>query len=95
MKAALLVVGLVGIALYSANADARCVCRCVNGNVRPICESSLDLPPLCAPQICPLVPPSVAPIPKPVLPPLGTTSCREVQVYNPYTRQYEWRTICK
>lgn len=29
-----------------ASAEARCVCRCVNGEVQPICESAIDLPPI-------------------------------------------------
>jgi hypothetical protein len=30
-----------------------------------------------------------------VLPPLGTKECRQEQVYNAYTRQYEWKTVCR
>jgi hypothetical protein len=45
--------------------------------------------------LCPLTPPTVAPIPKPTIPPLGTTSCRQVQVLNPRTNQHEWRQVCQ
>ena len=75
--------------------DAACVCRCVNGEMKPICESSLDLPPICPPSICPLTPPSIAPLQPPTLPPLGTKNCSQQQVFNPLTGRYEWRTICK
>jgi hypothetical protein len=34
-------------------------------------------------------------VPRPMVPPIGTTSCSPQQVMNPYTRQYEWRTICR
>lgn len=37
----------------------------------------------------PIVPPSIAPIPAQRLPPLGTNTCREVQVLNPSTGRYE------
>lgn len=86
-----------GLALIAASqwASAACVCRCVNGEVKTLCESSIDLPPICAPQVCAIVPPSVAPIPAPRLPPIGTSACREVQVLNPATGQYEWKTVCK
>ena len=83
----------VGIAISSA--EARCVCRCVNGDVQPICESAIDLPPICAPQVCPLTPPSIAPIMPPTVPPIGTTDCGEKQVLDPYTGRYEWRPVCQ
>ena len=54
-------------------AFANCVCRCVNGSVQALCSSSIDLPPICAPQICPITPPSIAPIQAPSIPPIGTT----------------------
>src|SRR3954453_18840949 len=47
---AALVVWLLGVA--AANAD--CVCQCVDGQMQPLCQSSIDLPSLCAPTICPL-----------------------------------------
>ena len=68
------------VVAFIASAEARCVCRCVNGDVQPICESAIDLPPICAPQICPLAPPSVTPIMPPTVPPIGTTGCEEKQV---------------
>lgn len=76
------------------SANANCVCRCVNGEVRPICQSPLSVPPPCAPTICPITPPSVEPIRPPVVPPPGTQGCRQVQVLNPRTGMYEWKTVC-
>ena len=38
---------------------ARCICRCVDGQMVPICTNIIDLPPICPPTICPLVPPSI------------------------------------
>ena len=80
--------------LVAGNADASCVCRCVDGEVQPLCSSSIDLPPICAPTICGIVPPSIAPIQAPGIPPLGTSSCSPRRVLNPATNQYEWRSIC-
>jgi hypothetical protein len=81
--------------VLAASAHADCVCRCVNGQVRPICSNALDLPPICAPQLCALTPPSIAPLQMPSIPPLGTQNCREAQVLNPYSGRYEWRTLCQ
>jgi hypothetical protein len=91
----LAVAGFVVLLLASFEAEARCVCRCVNGEVRPLCESTLDIPPICAPTICPIVPPSIPPIQAPVIPPIGTEECDMVQVFNPRTNRYEWRRVCR
>jgi len=76
-------------------AAAECVCKCVNGEVVPICTSSIDIEPICAPRICPITPPRIKPIDPPVIPPIGTRGCTNKQVYNEYTHQYEWRLVCK
>jgi hypothetical protein len=76
-------------------ASAACVCRCVSGEMQPICSSSIDLPPICPPTVCAIVPPPVAPMQAPTVPPIGTTQCSPRQVLNPYTQQYEWRSICE
>jgi hypothetical protein len=87
---------LIALALLaSTSAHAQCVCRCVNGAVQPLCRSTLDLPPLCAPQICPLVPPSIQPLPPLTIPPIGTTACRKVPVFQPHLGRYEWVTVCR
>ena len=85
----------LALMLGTSGADAACQCRCVNGQVTALCNSTLEIPPICAPQICPIVPPSIQPIPKPDLPPLGTTSCTQAQVFNPSTGRYEWQRVCK
>ena len=86
---------IFSIGFFSSSVEAACVCRCVNGEVRAICSSTLDLPPICSPQLCPLVPPSLPPLEPLKLPPLGTTECRMVQVLNPRTNQYEWQRVCR
>lgn len=86
---------LAAAALLATAAQAECSCQCVNGVVRQLCRSPLDMPAICAPQLCPLVPPSIQPIQMPQLPPLGTQACRQVQVLDPFTRQYRWQTVCQ
>lgn len=90
----MVLLALSALAAMASPAGARCVCRCVNGAVEPICESPLDLPPICSLQVCPLVPPAVTPIAPLTIPPVGTTSCQMQQVLNPVTGQYEWRQLC-
>jgi hypothetical protein len=67
----------------------------VNGEVVPICRNAIDLEPICAPRVCPIVPPAIQPIPRPIVPPIGTKTCQPEQVYNEYTRRYEWKTVCE
>lgn len=81
--------------LISTYSFGSCVCRCVNGEMTPLCNSSVDLPPICPPTICPIVPPSVQPINPPIIPPIGTTRCEYRQVINPRSGYYEWRNVCQ
>jgi hypothetical protein len=82
------------IAFAPSAADAGCRCACVNGEVRALCSSTIDLEPICPPRICPLVPPAIEPLPSLRLPPLGTSECRMAQVLNPWSRRYEWKEVC-
>ena len=77
-----------------AESQAACVCRCVDGEIQPLCDSSIDLPPICPVTACALVPPSVKPIQPLGNLPLGTSQCSQRQVLNPSTRRYEWRSVC-
>jgi hypothetical protein len=81
--------------LISTNSFGNCVCRCVNGEMTPLCSNSLDLPPICPPTICPIVPPSIQPISPLYIPPIGTSQCQNKQILNQRTGQYEWRLICQ
>lgn len=90
---------VVGIAVAgvvaSGIASAECQCACVNGTVQAICQSAIDLKPICAPTICPITPPSIAPISAPRVPPIGTSHCAPRQVYDPSTGQYIWTDLCE
>jgi len=73
---------------------ADCQCVCMQGQVRALCSSSIDIEPICPPRICPITPPSIQPIQQPRVPPIGTSTCTQKQVYNDYTSRYEWREVC-
>jgi len=83
------------LAFAAHPALANCVCSCVNGAMQPLCTSAIDLPPICPLSNCGIVPPSIKPIQPLGLPPLGTTRCDQVQVMDPGTGQYQWRTVCR
>lgn len=94
MKTMLLVGAVLGGVALSSGAHAACQCVCMNGVVEAICSSTLDIEPICPPRICPITPPSVAPIQAPRVPPVGTSTCFPRQIYNEYSRRYEWREVC-
>jgi hypothetical protein len=74
--------------------QAACRCACVNGKIRNLCSSPIDIAQPCM-GICPIVAPSIAPIYTPRIPPVGAHSCRNVQVYNRNLRTYQWQNICQ
>jgi len=83
------------IVLLSASAaHASCTCQCVNGQMQPLCSSSIDLPPICPPAICPIMSPSIAPINPPTLPPLGTSACRQARVCDMFGN-CQWQQVCR
>ncbi len=79
----------------SAHAHASCVCRCVEGHMRALCSTTLDIPPICPATICVIPPPAIAPLKPARIPPLGTFQCEQRQVLNPATQQYEWHQVCQ
>ncbi len=79
---------------HSGVAAAACRCACVNGEMQALCSSSIDIEPICPPTVCAITPPSVAPIQVPRVPPIGTSDCSPQQIYNEYSRRYEWREVC-
>lgn len=90
-----LLVGLAFLGLFASSvALADCRCVCMSGEVQAICSSSLDIEPICPLRICPITPPSIEPLQQPRIPPIGTSNCVQRQVYNEYTRRYEWKEIC-
>lgn len=83
--------------IFPPMANAACTCACVSGEVQILCTgpANMEIKPICPPQICPITPPSIAPLSPPQLPPLGTSHCEQKQVLNPYTHQYEWKSVCE
>ena len=93
MRSILLAVALLFLA--AATARAACECQCVNGRMQPLCESSIDIRPLCGSTICPIdVAPAMAPLNPPTPPPLGTAQCRQARVCDTLGR-CEWRQVCR
>ena len=92
---ALALIFLTGLLGFAFKADAACICRCVNGQVRALCNSTIDIPPICPPRLCPIAPAKIKPLPSLKLNPLGTTSCQQKMVLNPKTYQYEWKRVCR
>lgn len=91
----IMLIGLMLFGFFASNlAMADCRCVCMSGEVQAVCSSTLDIQPICAPRICPITPPSVEPIQQPRIPPIGTSNCIQRQVYNEYSRIYEWKEIC-
>ena len=74
---------------------ADCFCTCINGENQPLCDNTLEIPPICAPVVCPIEPPAIEPIEVPSIPPIGTKECWQEQVLNPYTNEYEWQEVCQ
>ena len=94
MKWILIALSVWRVLLISARADASCTCQCVNGEMQPLCSSSLDIPPICPPRVCPMPVPSIAPINPPTVPPLGTSSCRQARVCDPFGN-CRWQQVCR
>jgi len=79
---------------FGVPASAECICQCVNGQMRPLCQNAIELPPICPPTICPIMSPSIAPINPPTLPPLGTSQCRQARVCDTFGN-CQWQQVCR
>ena len=95
MKPFLFLLVVFTAVLAGAQKTNSCRCACVNGEVKALCSSSIDVPPVCAPRVCPIVTPSVKPVEPPRVPPVGTSKCTLKQVYNERTKKYEWKSVCQ
>lgn len=52
MKARVLILAFGATAFLASPAMADCTCECVNGQMQPLCDRSIDLPPICPPTLC-------------------------------------------
>lgn len=84
---------IIAGAIMCSDAWASCTCKCVDGEMQPLCQNSFDVPPVCPPAVCSPVPPSVAPIMPPTVPPIGATSCHPAQVCDQYGN-CRWQKVC-
>jgi hypothetical protein len=85
---------VVFVAALASAAAAECTCECVSGRMQPLCDSSIDLAPICPLQICPLVAPALPPLSAPTLPPLGTSSCQPARVCDTFGN-CRWQQVCR
>lgn len=95
---ALIVLALAIALLSSTQSEAGCrwewICD-ASGDCKqaPICDSTLDIPPVRPPQIKPIVPPSIEPIAPPTVPPIGTRECDQVRRCDARGKCV-WDTVC-
>ena len=92
--------GLALVVLVPALAAASCSCACVDGQAKPICSNSLEIPTPCMASVCPLVAPTNPIMSMPsltmpqTLPANPAERCMDREVYNPQTGRNEWRRLC-
>lgn len=84
---------LLVMCLNPRHLTADCVCKCVDGQFIPVCSSTLDIPPICPPRICPMPPPAIKPLPSLSIPPLGTSTAVQAQVFDEDTGEYEYEEL--
>ena len=89
----ILVIMAFALCAFSSQVQAGCTCQCVDGQMQPLCSSSLDIALTCM-GICGLVVPSVAPINPPRIPALGATSCRQAQICDQFGN-CRWQQVCQ
>jgi uncharacterized membrane protein YeaQ/YmgE (transglycosylase-associated protein family) len=82
------------LAINIERAGAECVCQCVDGKMQPLCQSSIDLAPVCPAAVCPIAAPSIAPLKPATIPPIGTSQCREARVCDTFGN-CQWREVCR
>ena len=85
-------IAIIALAFASGAAEAACHATFIDGRPGQLCDNAMDLPSLAMPGLAPLVPPSITPLEMPGIPPIGTSSCRQAQVWNGSV--YVWRSIC-
>jgi hypothetical protein len=86
---------LLAPALGPESASARCACRCIDGEVKPLCDSALEPRPVCPARACPTPPAAIPPIDQAEVPPPGTRECHFRQLLNRSTGLYDWVQICE
>jgi hypothetical protein len=94
MRTAFVVLLAFAVMMIGASAKAGCTCECANGQMQPLCENAMDMPPICPPTICPIASPSIAPIPTPMVPPIGTSECQPERVCDTFGN-CRWETVCQ
>lgn len=81
------------LAAFFDPARAECICACVDGTNSAICSTDSELPPACAPELCPTVNYEIAPVDPDIIEPAGTQQCIMRQVEE--NGRYVWRSLCE
>jgi hypothetical protein len=87
----LLVITALAASMYATETFAGCYCTCVDGQLRPACSNSYDIPPICPTTTCARSTTSSL-----GAPPLAgsRSSCRDQRVCDAFQR-CEWKTVCR
>jgi hypothetical protein len=75
-------------------AEAACTCRCVDGQMQPVCDDGINWPMVCRPTVCRPPKPSVVPVIPPNLLPLGGSVCKQAQVCDT-SGKCTWEQVCR
>lgn len=75
-------------------AEAACTCRCVDGQMQPVCDSGINPPQVCSPTVCRPPKPSVAPVIPPNVLLLGGSECKQAQVCD-RSGKCTWEQVCR
>ena len=85
---------LLFLAINTERADAGGLCQCVDGQMQPLCQSSIDVRPVCPAAVCPIAVPSIAPVKPATIPPIGTSQCRQARVCDTFGN-CQWQEVCR
>ena len=90
----------LGIALiFPTSSEAGCrwewLCDASGDCIQaPVCDSTVEVPPVRPPEVAPVVPPDITPITPPTIPPIGTTDCHQVRRCDD-DGTCVWDTVCR
>ncbi|QDH17402.1 hypothetical protein [Swingsia samuiensis] len=87
---------ILGLSLSSAHAECEWKWDCSGGQCRqvPLCDNSIDLPPVRPPEVAPIAPPSIEPINLPTVPPVGTSKCHMANICDG-SGDCHWQQVCQ
>ena len=94
MKIVFMTLLMLATMTFGETANAGCTCECVNGRMQPLCENSLDMPPICPPTICPIMAPSLPRFQRPWYHRSVHQECQPAQSCDTF-ENCRWETVCR